>query len=632
MSNKVASPPARSAHPSSLGASYLGNGRCRFLVWAAKASRVDLKLLGPGRLLPMTPIGGGYFQLLAENVNSGSHYFYRLDDGQDRPDPASRFQPEGIHGPSAVVDPQFDWTDASWGGISQREYVTYELHVGTFTPDGTFDGAIHYLDELKDIGITAVELMPVAQFPGGRNWGYDGVHPFAVQNTYGGPRGLKGLVDACHARDLAVVLDVVYNHLGPEGNYLGEFGDYFTNRYRTPWGSAINFDGRHSDDVRRFFVENALYWIDEFHIDALRLDAVHAIFDYSARPFLRELADAVRLEGRRLGRHVFTIAESNLNDARLLASNEQGGFGLDGQWCDDFHHSLHSALTGERAGCYEDFHGLEDLGKAYRDGYVLDGRYSAYRGRRHGGSGRDIPPAKLTVCSQNHDQVGNRPRGERMTELVSFEQLKLAAAAVLLSPYQPLLFMGEEYGESAPFHYFVSHTDPGLVDAVRRGRKQRLAQLGGQGDPPDPWDETTFQRSKLDHGLKKGGHHQVLRDFYKTLIALRKRFSPLALADRDRLETTILRPGCVLAVRRWSLECEILTVFHFGEETLSVQLPLPLGAWNTLLDSADRRWQGPGSELPTCVESSGKVSCRIAPHSVAVFARQFGLDNSSRGD
>jgi maltooligosyltrehalose trehalohydrolase len=334
--------------------------------------------------------------------------------------------------------------------------------VGAYTKKGTFESIIPHLDELKKLGITAIELMPVAQFPGTRNWGYDGVYPYAVQNSYGGPEGFKRLVNACHGRGLALVLDVVYNHLGPEGNYLWDFGPYFTDRYKALWGFSINFDGPHSDDVRHYFIQNALYWVTEFHVDALRVDAVHAILDFSAEPFLEELASAVHDEAKRLNRRVYLIAESALNDTRVIRSREFGGYGLDAQWNDDFHHALHTVLTGERMGYYRDFGRLQDLAKALLEGFVYSGEYSPYRRRRHGNSSRDIPAHRFVVFSQNHDQVGNRMRGERLSELVCFERTKLAAGVMTLSPFIPLLFMGEEYGETAPFQYFVSHSDPDL--------------------------------------------------------------------------------------------------------------------------------------------------------------------------
>ncbi|MCA9095706.1 MAG: malto-oligosyltrehalose trehalohydrolase, partial [Planctomycetaceae bacterium] len=387
---------------------------------------------------------------------------------------------------------------------------------------------------------------------GNRNWGYDGVHPFAPQNSYGGPDALKRLIDAAHARNLAVILDVVYNHIGPEGNYLSEFGHYFTDRYRTPWGEAINFDDRGSDEVRRFFIENALYWIEEFHIDALRLDAVHAIYDSTAQPFLQELADAVRIQGELLNRHVYTIAESSLNDARLITPREQGGIGIDAQWSDDLHHSIRTELTDERSGYYADYNGFEDIVKAYRQGFTQTGQYSPYRGRKHGNSVQHLDPLKLVVCSQNHDQIGNRLLGERLTELVSFEQLKLAAATVILSPSQPLLFMGEEYGETAPFQFFVSHSDPGLIEAVRSGRKKEFEDFNWKEEPPDPQDAATFQACKLNHHLKQDQQHSSLRECYRRLIELRQSEPALASPQRSKMDVSVIDHHHLMSVRSWS--------------------------------------------------------------------------------
>lgn len=611
--------------PPTLGARYLGGGRCRFRVWAPNVKSLELKVLDDSnRVLPMEPHDRGYFELTVADVRPGTRYFYRIDKDRDRPDPASRFQPDGVHQASAVIDPDFPWSDGHWSGIPLHEYITYELHVGTFTPEGTFDAAIAYLDDLCDLGVTAIELMPVAQFPGNRNWGYDGVHPFAPQNSYGGPDGLRRLVDAAHRAGLAVVMDAVYNHIGPEGNYLGEFGHYFTDRHHTPWGKAVNFDDADSDEVRRFFIENALCWIDEFHIDALRLDAVHAIFDFTAQPFLQELADAVRLEGERLNRRVYTIAESSLGDVRLIQPKEIGGCGIDGQWCDDLHHALRTQLTDERSGYYADYHGFSDIVKAYRDGFVQDGGWSEYRGRRHGSSAREIDPARLVVCSQNHDQVGNRMLGERLTELVSFEELKLAAATVLLSPYQPMLFMGEEYAENARFQYFVSHGDPELIEAVRQGRKAEFARFQWQQEPPDPQDEATFERCKLNHGLKAEGGHRVLLEFYKALIRLRLGNSALLFADRRRLQVDVLKPAETMAVQRWAEGVRVVVLFHFGAGEETIRADLPSGLWHKELDSADQRWRGPGGSLPQQIESSGHASLTVMPHSAAVFSQQQG--------
>ncbi|MGB9079836.1 MAG: malto-oligosyltrehalose trehalohydrolase, partial [Desulfuromonadaceae bacterium] len=445
-----------------IGATHVAGG-VFFRVWAPSVTSVEVELAGTAPLKSPLQRDGEYFQGLLPAA-PGDRYWYWLDGSLRRPDPASRSQPEGVHGPSQVIDPAFAWSDSRWQGIALEEYIFYELHVGSFTPHGTFDGVISRLDYLVDLGITSVELMPVAQFPGERNWGYDGTFPFAPQNSYGGPDGLKRLVDACHARGLAVTLDVVYNHLGPEGNYLHGFGPYFTDRYRTPWGDAVNFDGPGSDPVRGYFISNALHWITEYHIDALRLDAIHGIFDFSALHILRELAESVHRQGAALGRRVYVIAESDLNDVRVINPPESGGHGLDAQWNDDFHHALRALLTGDRTGYYADFGLFSDVVKSFEEGFVLSGGYSSFRRRRHGSSSAGIAPDRLVVFSQNHDQVGNRMRGERPGEHLSTQQLKLAAATVLLSPYLPLLFMGEEYAESAPFPYFVSHGDADLVE------------------------------------------------------------------------------------------------------------------------------------------------------------------------
>ncbi|MBI5440985.1 MAG: malto-oligosyltrehalose trehalohydrolase, partial [Deltaproteobacteria bacterium] len=435
-----------------------------FLVWAPLAGRAELELEDPGgRVLPLVRRERGYWEATVAGLEAGARYRYRLDGGEGLPDPASSFQPLGIHGPSVLVDHDaFGWTDGSWRGLSLGRLILYEVHVGTFTREGTFDAVVPRLRELRDLGVTCLELMPVAQFPGERNWGYDGVNLFAVQASYGGPDGLKRLVDACHGVGLAVVLDVVMNHLGPEGNYLGRYGPYFTDRYRTLWGEAVNFDGVDSDEVRRFFLQNALHWFERYHVDGLRLDAVHAIHDESARPFLGELAEQVGRLGKTCGRPLHLVAESDRNDPRVVRPAEAGGLGLDALWLDDLHHALHSLLTGERAGYYADFGRLGQLAKCYREGFAYSGEYSTYHQRRQGASSRQLPGERFVVFAQNHDQVGNRRLGERLANLVPFEALKLAAGAVLLSPFVPLLFMGEEYGEEAPFLCFVDHGDPEL--------------------------------------------------------------------------------------------------------------------------------------------------------------------------
>ncbi len=609
-------------HEITLGAIYRGGGRCEFRVWAPHSRKVEVHLVSPeDRKAPLEARERGYHGGEVEGVHPGALYFYRLDGGKERPDPASRFQPSGVHGPSQVVDPAFPWDDRGWFGLPLKDYLLYELHVGTFSAPGTFEGVIPHLEELKELGITALELMPVAQFPGNRNWGYDGAYPFAVQDSYGGPMGLKKLVNACHQKGLAVVLDVVYNHLGPEGNYLRDFGPYFTDRYKTPWGEAVNFDGSHSDEVRRFFIENALCWITDFHVDALRLDAIHAILDFSAQPFLEDLALAVKEQAERLNRQVHLIAESDLNDTRPIRSRDLGGYGLDAQWNDDFHHALHTLFTGEKTGYYCDFGKVRDLAKAWRNGYIYDGEHSPYRRRRHGNSSRHIPAQRFVVFSQNHDQVGNRMLGERLSSLVPWEGLKVAAGAVILSPFIPLLFMGEEYGESAPFQYFISHSDPELVEAVRRGRREEFSAFQWKGETHDPQSEETFLRCKLNHQLRLEESHRILREFYRELIHLRNRLSPLAFLSKEHLEVLVLEKEKVLWARRWRGKEEIFMAFNFGPSRVSVSLPVPEGNWQKELDSEDEEWKGRGSLNSALIHSQGQVSLALHPRAFVLFSR-----------
>jgi maltooligosyltrehalose trehalohydrolase len=603
------------------GATYLGGKRCQFCVWAPLAQQVDVHIVSPEETVIALDRGDrGYYLGTMAGVEPGCLYYYRLGGIGDRPDPASRSQPQGVHGPSRVVDTSFGWNDGSWSGLPLEEYIIYELHVGVFSPEGTFDAVIPNLPELKELGIMAIELMPVAQFPGSRNWGYDGVYPFAVQDSYGGPAGLKRLVNACHGQGLAVVLDVVYNHLGPEGNYSANYGPYFTDRYQTPWGSAVNFDGPYSDEVRHFFIQNALSWLKDFHIDALRLDALHAIIDISASPFLKELALSVHQEGRRLNRRVYLIAESDRNDARLIQSPEKGGLGLDAIWNDDFHHALHTLLTGEQNGYYQDFSGFASLAKALNDGFVYTGQYSQYRKRRHGSPSRNLPGSSFIVFCQNHDQIGNRMLGERLSQLVSFPQLKLAAGILLLSPCVPLLFMGEEYGEQAPFLYFVSHSDPALVEAVRQGRRREFSAFTWQGEPPDPQDEATFLRSKLDHSFRHQGESGVLQEFYRELIRIRKELPALASLDRKSVAITAYDQDRVILMRRRSEAQQVLVIYNLNDSQVAASLPFPRGCWHKELDSAEAVWLGDGEPLAADIDSQGEVTLLLNSHSVVVYS------------
>jgi maltooligosyltrehalose trehalohydrolase len=604
-----------------LGAALLGEGLCRFYVWAPFARHVEVHILSSQEIVkPLERLAKGYHEVILSGVEAGSLYMYCLDGEKERPDPASKYQPQGVHGPSEVTDSHFPWEDGGWSGVPLKDYVIYELHVGAYTAEGNFEAIIPYLEELKGLGVTAIELMPVGQFPGSRNWGYDGVYPFAVQNSYGGPEALKRLVNACHLQGLAVVLDVVYNHLGPEGNYLWDFGPYFTDRYRTLWGSSINFDGPHSDEVRRFFVDNALYWVRDFHVDALRLDAVHAILDFSAKPFLQELAAAVHEEADALGRRIFLMPESALNDAKVIRSPELGGYGLDAQWNDDFHHALRTLVTGDRSGYYVDFGRMEHLAKALREGYVYSGQYSVFRGRKHGNSSRDIPAHRFIVFAQNHDQVGNRMLGERLSQLASFEALKLVAGCVILSPHIPLLFMGEEYGETAPFPYFISHSDPDLVEAVRRGRREEFASFRWQGEPPDPQDEKTFLKAKLDHSLRITGRHKLLYEFYMSLIRVRREVLPAAWLSKENLQVGTFEADKLLVILR-PFETEAFTlVLHFGRERKRACLSLPEGVWKKRFDSAEARWEGPGSCIADGIECREKSHLDMHPCSFLLLS------------
>ncbi|HYO77271.1 MAG TPA: malto-oligosyltrehalose trehalohydrolase [Thermoanaerobaculia bacterium] len=588
-----------------LGARLIAQNRCEFRVWAPEHERVELHIVAPqDRRVAMQKTETGYHEATVD-CGEGTRYMYVLDGGSERPDPASRLQPEGVHGPSEVVGESFDWNDEGWTGVALEDYVIYELHVGTFTEEGTFDAIIPRLDDLKSLGITAIELLPVAQFPGTRNWGYDGVYVGATQESYGGPRALKRLVDACHQRGLAIVLDVVYNHLGPEGNYLGEYGPYFTDRYKTPWGLALNFDGARSDDVRWYFIHNALQWVDEFHFDGLRVDAVHAIVDHSAEPFLQDMCEAVRNRASELGRRIYTIAESDLNDPRVITPKDEFGLGFDTQWADDFHHSLHTLLTREQDGYYSGFPVKpSNLARLLTTGYLYTGQHSAYRGRKYGLKPKTRDGAQFVVSIQNHDQVGNRMLGDRLAGLVSLDQVRLGAAATILSPFVPMLFMGEEYGEKRPFQYFTSHSDPGLIEAVRKGRAEEFDDFAWQGEAPDPHDEETFRRSKIEWSAREREEHQSTWNFYRELLALRRDTPALRSLDLDSVQPTAHDDKGVLLVVRSGGSDQVLVAFNFSDAAQTVDAPQ--GSWKTLLDT--------GASI-----DGGTMT--MPPHSFAVWSR-----------
>ncbi len=507
-------------------------------VWAPAYGLVDL-VVGDERA-PMAAEKGGWFNSPTP-LPPGTDYAFALDGGEPLPDPRAPWLPNGVHGPGRTVDHgAFAWTDAAWHGFHLPSAVLYELHTGTFTPEGTFEAAVARLDHVVDLGVTAIEVMPVAQFPGVHGWGYDGVGLFAPHHAYGGPDGLKRLVDASHARGLGVVLDVVYNHLGPSGNHLARFGPYFTDRYSTPWGDAINLDGPGSDEVRAFILDNALMWLRDCHLDGLRLDAVHELVDHSSVHILEELAIEVDRLSATLGRPLHLIAETDRNDPRVVRSRKAGGYGLAAQWCDDVHHVLHVALTDERDGYYADYSGdVSDIAYALQHAYLFDGRGSQDRGRTHGRPADDLPGHRFVVALQNHDQVGNRATGERTSHLLSVARRKVGAALLLTSPFTPMLFQGEEWSASAPFLYFTNYDDADLGRAVAEGRREEFAAFGWSPDEvPDPQDAATHRLSILDWDELDMGEHAELLDWHRRLIALRR--STPDLLD-DRLERVLVR-------------------------------------------------------------------------------------------
>ncbi len=602
-----------------IGANYLGNNQCEFTVWAPTLNQVAVQIASPDkRLLPMQKTADGYWQTTATDIPPGTLYTYQLEAKGDRPDPASKYQPQGVHAPSQVIDESaFTWTDTDWQGVPLPEMVIYELHVGTFTQAGTFEAIIPQLHQLKKLGINAIEIMPVAQFPGERNWGYDGVYPYAVQNSYGGPQGFKKLIDACHEQGFSVILDVVFNHLGPEGNYLREFGPYFTSKYGSIWGDPLNFDDAYSDGVRDYFIENALYWFRDYHIDGLRLDAIQAIFEVSARPFLQEIADATSQFSQQLGRQLYLIAESDLNDVRTLRSKELGGFGLDAQWCDDFHHALHALLTGEDDRYYQDFGKCEHLEKSFKESFVYSGQYAPHRKRKHGSSAKEQPAHQFVVFSQTHDQIGNRILGDRLSKIVDFEALKLAAGTVLISPYIPFLFMGEEYGESAPFFYFVSHSDENLIEAIRKDKQQEFKIFEGRGEFQDPQSPETFQKCKLNWEKQTEGKHKILWEWHQHLIQQRRTIPALKKLDKNSLEVSSIETEKILFLRRWTDKSQIFCILNFNKKQVTFKAALPQGNWQKILDSTDPKWMGGGSILPEKITSEQELT--VKPQSFALY-------------
>ncbi|MDQ3552460.1 MAG: malto-oligosyltrehalose trehalohydrolase, partial [Bacteroidota bacterium] len=576
----------------SLGIYFNNNGEAEINVWAPLHNKAELFLVDKHKKLSLEKNELGFWTGVSDALQPQDLYKIILNDEKHLPDPASLSQPEGVHGSSQAIDTNdFAWTDADWQNLSLADYIIYELHTGTFTEEGTFSGIEKKLDHLIELGITAIELMPLAQFPGERNWGYDGVFPFAIQNSYGGIHEFQKLVNSCHEKGLAVIVDVVYNHLGPEGNYLSAFAPYFTGKYKTPWGSAINFDDEYSYGVRHYFIENVLMWFRDLHIDALRLDAVHAIKDFSATQILQEIRMHVDELMNETGRKHYLIVESDLNDPKFINPVSEGGFGMDAQWIDEFHHALRVTAGGDKMGYYSDFNGIEHLAKSYKDAYVYDGQYSLHRKKYFGIKANKNEGHQFIVFSQNHDQVGNRMLGERSSELFSFELQKLLASSVILSPYLPMLFMGEEWSEQNRFQYFVSHTDAELAEAVRKGRKEEFAAFHEAGEAPDPMAVETFSNSKLQWHLIGLEPHATMLRFYKKLIQIRKVEPALKNLSRKNISVEFSMENNTLMLHRWQENNHIICYLNFSAKPVTTNFFSDKTGWQLLLNSASPVWK-----------------------------------------
>lgn len=589
-------------------------GLAELLIWAPHCTRVTLVL--EQKEIELEKEDFGYWRLSSAELQPGEHYRLGLD-GKSFPDIAALAQPD-VHGPSVAVDlDAYSWKDDQWENHHLKDYIIYELHAGTFTSQGTFESIEEKLAHLVDLGITAVELMPVAQFPGERNWGYDGVFPFAVQHSYGGAAGLRKLIDRCHQLGLAVIIDVVYNHLGPEGNYFSNYGPYFTDKYQTPWGNAINFDDSYCDPVRNYFIENALMWYRDFHADALRLDAVHAIKDFSAKHILQELREYTAALMETSGKKHYLIIECDLNDKRFIEPLSDGGYGMDAQWTDEFHHALYVAAGGTKTGYYADFNGVASLAESFAHAYVYHGQYSAHRHKYFGTQAGENPGEQFIVFSQNHDQVGNRMLGERSSMLFSPQMQRLMAAAVMVSPFLPMLFMGEEWASSSPFQYFVSHSDPQLVKSVREGRKAEFRDFHGDGQAPDPQSEATFQASKLNWEELSGERHRNMLNYYRALIKLRKQQQALKNPDRKKIKVALDHHSQVLVVRRWCSEQELICLLNFSCAAQPVPPEADIHQMQQIFNSADPYWQG---LAPTPTFQKSAISTEIAPESITIYS------------
>ena len=606
-----------------LGAFY-ANNTTHFTVWAPLKNTMFLHVVSPqDRKIEMRKDRKGYFTVEVKDAKPGWKYFFRPNDEKDLADVASHSQPDDTLGPSQIVDhAAFEWNDDSWKGIPLEDLVLYEIHVGTFTNESTFEAIIPLLDDVKQAGINGVELMPVGQFSGSRNWGYDGAFPYAVQHSYGGPEGLKKLVNACHEKGIAVFLDVVYNHVGPEGNNFAEYAPYFTDKYKAPWGTAINYDGEYSDGVKEYVSENVVFWFEQYHIDGLRLDAVHEMYDRNANNIWQIIHRKVKLLEQKVGKRLYLTAESDHNSPRVTKHPDGGGMGFDAQWLDDFHHILYVMLDPAGQDRYSDYKTMEQLAKAYTDGFVHSGEWVEFRKRTHGTSSAGVPGYNFIVFNMNHDQVGNRIKGERLSMLVSFEKQKLAAAALMLSPYIPMLFMGEDYGEDTPFYFFVSHHNKDAVKAVQEGRRDEFVKFGlKEGENfPDPGADETFNDCKLQWEKRKEGKYKIMLEWNKHLIELRRTNRILHNFNKSNIKAFPFgEQGLIIHRQSDDGREHLFCCLNLSDKELAYQLPPYTKQWNKILDSKEKEWMWDEEANPH-PEIISSETLMLRPFSVVVYS------------
>jgi maltooligosyltrehalose trehalohydrolase len=603
-----------------VGANYQNN-KCDFVVWAPDSTKVEVVLNATNEKYPMNKFGIGYWKLVIDGIRPESEYMFELNGRTLLPDPASHFQPKGVFGPSKLINHgSFKWTDNDWHGLSLKDMIFYELHVGTFTPEGTFKAILSRVKELSEVGLNAIELMPIAQFSGKRNWGYDVAFPFAVQNTYGSPGDLKNLANECHNYGISLFVDVVYNHAGPEGNFLNEFGPYFMKNRITAWGPTVNLDGPNSKPIRDYFMQNTFHWLQKYHLDGLRLDAVLFMIDKSPVHFLQDLTTKVKISSRKLKRKIWLIAESGYNEPIVLTPRNRGGYGFDAQWLDDFQHALHAVLTGEKEGYYRNYGKMLHLKDTLIESYVHVGGglpYSNFHRRDPGESFLWINSNKLVVFSQNHDQVGNRVLSERLATLSGYEAAKTAAGLVLFSPYVPLLFMGEEYGETKCFNFFVDYADAKLNASARKGRALEFASFHWKGESRDPSALETFEDSRINWQSRYTGIGAEITNYYKALIHLRKNMKQSCYSNRGQMEVLCDEEDKILFIKRCKDSYANVVVANLGDKEQNFEFPFNGEKYGKVLDSADINFGGSGAILPNEVKRGEKNS--IHGFNFAVF-------------